>query len=461
MWNFLEVVGGTCILAWILFVWRPNAGKILSASRWMILSWGVLYLVHCFSPITFSLMKTTWRVWLYSIIWVGVFVFADNVRITFGSGTRHRFLSPQRLFFPVRILRGCAWLSIAGAALLLYHSGDAVMSSNASSVIANLRNIQLGGDDSGLLKTIATLLACSGLVVALIEVCQAILASTSISVRAGASLLAYLGVTILTGGRPGFVLASVSLFVAIVASILLTGREFVTFRKVVVSGALIACISIGYIMFVVSTRTVGFIGGMDNKIAAVNGLISTELDPNFRESLRSFGAIGDTIIEGFYYLGTQFGGMDYSLQHFDGPFGDGLTEIPFITRRLESVSGIAIMDPVFDAHNRMFERIGVFPHFFETAAESTFLDFGTFLSIPFVFACGVLSRRGRTRALQSRTAFSISMQALICSGAAWTIIMSPFQEQSWAFPLLWFLLIEAAQRVRDFGLGEHRAYCSC
>lgn len=447
MWNLLGVLCGTAALAWLLFVRRSSACKILSASRWMVFSWGILLLVHCFSPITFYSLSVSWRVWIYSAAWVGTFAFADNVKFTFGITADSEIVPQKTVGYSTTSVRVCTLLAVLGGILLVYVNRDTLIASNANSVVAELRNSQLGGDDSSLLKTVATLLACGGLPVALLELCHAIRNQANISVRAGLGLLSYLVVTMSIGGRPGFVLATLSVFIAALSSVLLTGSGFAKFRKILVAGCLLAVISIGYIMFVVSTRTIGFTGGMDNKIELVNGLIATDLDPTFRESLRPLGSIGDTVIESFYYFGTQFEGLDYSLRHFGGPFGSGFTELPYLTRRVESTLGVAIIDPVFEAHNHMYEEINIFPHFFETAAESTYLDFGAVLSLPVVFLCGTLCRKARIRALHSGEATDIALQAILCSGAAWTIIISPFEEESWAFPLIWFLCIYAAVRI--------------
>ena len=286
--------------------------------------------------------------------------------------------------------------------MLIYTHRQAASSADSESVMSQLRDTQLEGDGMGILGTVATVLACCGLVVALVETCRAVRDQRGIPLRAWFSLAAYLGVTILTGGRPGFVLGTLSLCIVAIASIQLSGLGFARFRKTLLAGGVVALASTGYIVFVVSTRTVGFAGDMDTKIAFVNSLLGSSLDPQFRESLRPYGVIGDTVIESFYYLGPQFEGLDYAMQHYEGPHGGGLTEFPYLTRRIENLSGTKILDPINEAYNEMFEKIGIFPHFFATAAQNTSLDFGPYLSIPFVFLCGALSQRARLRALLER-----------------------------------------------------------
>lgn len=453
MWNFLGVVCGTVIFAWALFIRRPSAGKMLSASRWMLFSWGMLFLVYCFSPITFLVLSVSWRVWAFSAVWVGSFVLADNVHFTL-------FVKSQSARAPLRAvtctatnMRLCAMLAAVGALLLVYTHRQSLISGDSGSLMAQLRETQLQGEDLGVLTTVATVLACGGLPVVLVEASRAVQDQSKIQLRGWIGLLAYFVVTIITGGRPGFVLGALSLVIAVISSVKLSVLGFVRFRNILIVGVLVTITSIGYIVYVVSTRTIGYTGDMDSKITLVNSLLATDLDPGFRDSLKPFGVFGDTVVEVFYYLGTQFPGLDFALRHFRGPYGAGLHEVPYIARRLESISGTAILDPVVDAHNRMFEKIGVFPHFFDTAAGSTLRDFGVVLSFPFVFLSGVLSRRARYRALLSREPFSIALQALICTGAAWTIIMSPWEEQSWAFPLMWFISIYVAHRVAAFLQG--------
>jgi len=450
MWNVLGVLCGTVILAWALFIRRPSARKILSASRWMLLSWGVLFLVHCLSPITFYVLSVSWRAWAFSAVWVGTFVLADNIHFTFYTRPKPVPVAQQAVECSVRSMRVCAAFAVAGALLLAYTHRTAYTSDNSISLITQLRNAQVSGQDSGLLNTIASALACGGLPVTLIEVCRAVVKRSTIPLRGGFSLIAYLAVTIITGGRPGFILGTLSIIVALSASIYCSGLKFARFRKILVAGCLITVTSICGMIYVTSSRTSGFTGDTDRKIELLNRLLATDIDPGFRDSLRPFGVFGDSVIEMFYCLGTQFASIDSTLRYYQGPYGFGLVDLPFLTRRLESISGIVLAEPLNDANNRMFEKIGVWPHFFTSAAALTVEDFGVVLSIPFVFLCGVLSWQARFRALQSQTPFSIALQALICSGAAWTIIMSPSDEQTWAFPLMWFILIYVVHRITAF-----------
>ena len=119
----------------------------------------------------------------------------------------------------------------------------------------------------------------------------------------------------------------------------------------------------------------------------------------------------------------------------------GGLEFAVFARRVENLFGIQILDPADKSDEAMFARVGFNPHFFRTAVHSTFTDFGLVMGILFVFLCGALSRRARIRALQSKEPFSIALQALICSGATFTVISSPFEEGTFFFPLLWFIAI--------------------
>jgi hypothetical protein len=447
MSNLLIVLVGTGVLMWVFLLQRPSPSKMLTASRWMLLAWGMLLLVHLTSPITFIVLHVSTSTWIYMGIWVAAFCLADNIGFKFRSTPRAVSVRRSPTEISSNAMRICATIAFIGACLLVFSHREA-LDSDAASLTAALRNTQLG-DDSGLLKTVATILACLGLPVALIEICRSVRDQTNVPIRAGVGLISYLSVTFISGGRPGFVMATVSVLIAMVSSVYLSGLGFAKFRKTILIGGAVATVSAGYIMFVVSTRSVGYKGDMDNKIRAVNLLFRSDLDPTFRESVRPMGIIGDTVIESYYYLGTQFPGLDYVLHNYKGPFGGGLTQVPYLTRRIESLFGVRILDPIDTAHNHILEKIGVFPHYFETGAEDTILDFGVFLSIPFVFFCGALSRRARIAALQSRSPVLIALQALICCGAAWTIIFSPFDEQSWSFPLLWFIGIRTFISVRS------------
>jgi hypothetical protein len=442
MWNLLAVLSGSIILAWLLFLRRPGAEKVLSASRWMLLAWGFLTLVHFASPIHYQTLRLSLSTWLYCGLWVGCFVLADNVRFTFGAKSMPMRSSAQCAKCPERMMQVLVLVAVVGAVLLIHIRMQTVASSDLASLLSDLRDTQIGGSDSGLAKTVATVLACLGLVVALIDTSNAVRTQCRPPLRAGIALLAYFAVTVSTGGRPGIVLGTVSLFVTVIASVYLAELGFAKFRALLVIGAVVVVTAFGYMMVVVSTRTNGWTGGMDNKVTVMNMMWASELEPGFRESLQRVGVVGDTVVESFYYISPQLYGLDHALHNYLGPFGMGGAQFPVIARRVESLFGIEILDPLNESDTRIFDRVGVSPHFFRTAVHTTFVDFGALLSVPFVFVCGVLTRRARLRALQSRAPFYVAFQALICCGVAWTIIYSPFAEQSWSFPLMWFVFIE-------------------
>ena len=445
MGNFIAVICGSGILIWVLFVRRPSARKILSASRWMLFTWGLLALVHAASPIRYLTFKLSLSTWLYCGVWIGTFLLGDNVRFSFFSDNSSS--KPRSFEEPSSSTIGviCV-LALVGMIMLAYQSRAAVNDDEA--LLAALRNTQLEGTDDGMFKTLATILACSGLVVALTDTSAAILRRSRPPLRALLGLISYLSVTFFTAGRPGVVLGALSVFTAVLASGYLTGAGRRAMRLVIITGVLIFAIGGAYIAAVVSTRTSGWAGGMDNKIDVMNLMEGSDLKPEFRDSLRPAGVLGDTIIESFYYLSPQLYGLEYADDHYHGPLGWGAMEFPYIARRIESISSSRIFEEIIDADARTYEDVGVSPHFFQTAVRTTNLDFGRILGLCFVFLCGVLSRRSRSRALETHSPFAIGCQALLCSGAAWTIIFSPFSEQSWSFPLLWFITI---QFVLEYG----------
>jgi hypothetical protein len=441
MLNFLVVLFGGATITWLLFVRRPSARKILSASRWMLFAWGLLILVHIASPIRYLTFRLSLSTWLYCGLWLGAFLLADNVRFSiFSNGTPNR---PRHCEEPSSRAMGMICLLAFVGMLVLAYQGRTVTSADEA-LLAALRDAQLEGAEGGFLKTLATVLACSGLVVALTDISGAILRKSRIPLRALIGLLSYLSVTLFTAGRPGIVLGTLSVFTVVVASNYLSGTGRRNLKPMIITAVLLAAIGGGYIAAVVSTRTTGWVGGMDNKIELMNSMEDSALESGFRESLRPAGVLGDTIVESFYYLSPQLYGLEFSIDHYRGPLGWGAIEFPYIARRLEGDPGSGIFELITDADSRTFEDAGVSPHFFQTAVRTTSLDFGHVLGLCFVFLCGVLSRRSRLRALQTRSPFAIGCQALLCSGAAWSIILSPFAEQSWSFPLLWFVGIQFA-----------------
>lgn len=461
MVNLIGVVGGTTVLAWALFLSHPNAKKTLSASRWMILAWGALFLVHVFSPITYLVYELSPKTIIYALLWIGLFVLGDIVGANrYGSLSKRQKLQvlvwwqrlPKR-----RLVTAVAFISILGAMYLLL----SVRNLSSLTDLAQLRQLQVTGEQSGLGKTVATFLASGGLVAFGIELSSAILLDRRIRPVAWIALLAYFAIYYLSAGRSGMVLGGLMIMAVMFGSLQIRRGHYRFTRHLFAAFGILLLLIFAYIAFVVTTRASGWAGTMDNKIMYLNVLQQSELDSSFRESLRPLGSAGDAVIEMFYYLSPQLYGFEHGIEQYKGALGLGAVQFPYITRRVEHLFGVAILHPIIEADQIAFERFDLAPNFFRTALHTTFLDFGLVGGLVFSTINGFLAGRVRRTTLRLRSPLWITLQGLICAGAAWTVIFSPYVEQGWAFPLILILTTIFLCRLNVIstchGFGIHSA----
>lgn len=439
MMNLILVAGGTTALVWVLFFLHPNARKTLSASRWMILAWGALLLVHIFSPITYHVYELSATTVIYALLWIGLFVLGDIVGANRLGGPSRALRLPVFVWWQKlpqrRLVTAVTFLSILGIIYLT------LSSRGLSSVtdLAQLRQIQVTGAQSGLGKTVATILAAGGLIAYGIELSTAILTNRRIRPIAWIALMAYFAMYYLSAGRSGMVLGGLTILTVMLSSLQIRRGRYRFARHLFAAFGILLLLIFAYVTLIVTTRTNGWAGTMDNKIMYINVLQHSELDTSFRESLRPLGSAGDTVIEVFFYLAPQLYGFEHSVDQYSGPMGFGTVQFPYVTRRLEQLFGIDLLQPIIDADQMSYEKFDLAPNFFRTALHTTFLDFGLLGGLIFSIINGFLAGRVRRTALRLRSPLWITLQGLICAGAAWTIIFSPYVEQGWAFPLILIL----------------------
>lgn len=444
MVNFLAVIVGLMILVGLLLIRKPKSEKTLAAWRWMVCAWGLLMLVHLFSPIQYQAFSLSISTILYCALWVGVFVVGDE--LGYRSSGSLSLPSRQTMVFTstaytYRLTKNLTVLSLIGLAILGISVGAGSIFSGGLD-LATLREAQLTGANEGIVKTIATFLTTVGLVAFTLDLGHALLTNSGFRKFSLMGFGAYLCIYILVGGRSGWILGGGSILVIFVASRQFLRRRYTHNKQLVALLLLVALAGSSYIALVVTTRTQGWYGNMDDKIVYQSILGQSYLDENFRESLRPFGPAGDVIIEVFYYLSPQLYGLEYSLHNYQGNWGWSLIQFPYVARRIEQALGVNWIQDINDADEAPFRQLNLAPNFFRTAAHSTFLDFGPILGFLFVLVCGFLAGRTRSNAIHNPTPITIALQALICPGAAWTIIFSPFIELGWAFPIMWLLILK-------------------
>jgi hypothetical protein len=452
------LLAGTALLAFVLFVRAPQPDAIQSSWRWMIFAWGIFTLFALTSPVTYDRMAASpWTI-VYLGLWVLAFVLGDRWAYRRGEeihpvvpgapvpasaspraedgamegATAHR--RGELLLFRILIA-----LSIAGAGGFIYVMLSAV-DRDAGALLAELRQLLVDGEIASPGATALQLLASAGLPVALILIADAIRQGRPVPLLAWFGILASESIYMTTAGRQGLAFASFASIVTVVASFAQRTTPYLHRRSLF--GPLVAVLLVfaGYFVYNVATRgTVD--GDMDAKLEMIERVYGAYVDPEFRESVRPLGSLGDTACELYLYLGTQLPGLTALLREYRPGPDLGLGLVPFFTRRLESLTGLALLEPIYEGQKEVFINMGMPGNFYLTAAGSTFESFGGVGALLVVWAVGALCGWHRRRVQASPIGRVLAIQALLCAGAMFTIIYWPTIEAGFSFPLLWLLVL--------------------
>lgn len=471
MIQLVIVLAGSLLLLHVLFVRARNPDAILSPWRWMLSTWGALTLFAFTSPVTYDRMKTSTGTIVYLVAWVAAFVLGDvwgsrwtTAADVDGPGpetpgdpqagaedarAEGRPAGAEEPTLGERGFRLLIAISVIGATGFAYLMLSAVGSYEQNELLAELRALQIAGEVVSPGATVLQVMAFAGLPAALIAMVDAIRHDRPVSLLAWVGILASASVYMTTAGRQGLVITSMAAISALVAAFAFRRADRPYPFKWRMFGPLLAVLVLfgGYFIFNVMTRSTEG-GNMDTKLEMIERVYGAYVDSGFRESVRPLGSFGDTLCELYLYLGTQLPGLTALLRDYAAPVDLGLGLVPQFTRRIEWLFGVDLLDPLYEAQKNVFLNLGMPGNFYLTAAGSTFEAFGRWAALVMVWAGGVFSGWYRARVLRRTSGARVALLAMLCSGAAFTIIYTPTVEAGWVFPVMWLVVIPPL-----FGLG--------
>jgi len=443
--SVLTVLGGQALLVYLLFL-RPGGVRPASAAwRWMVMAWGSLALTSLTTPIRIERLSLSGSTAVYVTLWILCFTYGDHLGYRYGQLPEGTPSDAQ----PVEegMARLSNWLLLAsglGAIGFGHLMLSEVDSFEAAGVLAELRQIQLETDQGGL-RTVYQVLAFAGLPASLVLVARSLRQDLPVPLHAWTGVLFSISIYFLSAGRQGIAISSIALIVTIVGQAGRRPTPYAHVRSIALPLLAVFGLFVGYFAYNVSTRSTGG-GTMDDKLAMIERVYGIYVSESFRTSIAPLGSLGDTFTELYGYFGTQLPGLSASLEGYRGGHDLGLVLIPYVSRRLEWLTGLDVLGPASAAQQEVFANLGIPGNFFQSAVQSTFQSFGRWGALVFIFACGYLAGKTRRRLEHDPAASRVVLQAMICSGAAFTIVFSPTQENGWAFPVLWLLVMPALAR---------------
>ncbi len=435
MINIIIVFVVLIVLVWLLFVRGEGKCKLLSPLRWLLVAWGVLVCVTFATPISFNTYKLTWEALGYATLWVAAFAYGERL----GEKAKH-FLPKAYQGLSPFMDHGLIGLAGIGCIILIIGNWSTLQEVIANPFAIAMRREYFAQEGSSLVTTIGTFLAMGGVIPALREIASAILRNRPVRALSYIGIGEYLLVYILGAGRQGFALLAVAVLALCSACLSLRGFRYKHWKVGALCGSLIVLAAVGYNIFIITYRSTGMTGSVEWKMDYQNGLYDATLDPDFRDFALNTGAFGAASTEAFYYLSPQLYGLGYTLENYRGQYSWGALQFPYFARRIEQLTKQSITMGISDRYDDLYNSGGLFWHFFRTAAEDCFMDFGMFGGIIFTLICGIFAGRSYGAASKYLTAELIAEVSYICAGSAFTVNFSPFCELGFAFPVMWICI---------------------
>jgi len=396
------------------------------------MGWIMLFAVTIATPIHFFSYRLRGTTILFCVLWVGVFVLGNVLgNITF---PRSRVYKRRRA--PIGRMRLLSFVGFFGMAWLIYNNRYFLSKTVDDPYAVAIQRFEYSSG-SNIWNTLAIFVALVGAIIACREIVGAVIEKRTVRIAAYLGMADYLVVYVVGAGRQGFLLLGIAISVSLFASLQFVRFDYPPWRKLLFPLLLMALLAIGYNSFIITFRSTGFTGNMVVKMQKQDILYDSAVSGEFKGFVETTGVFGSLIAESFYYFSPQLYGLDYTLHGFKGENALGAYEFPYIYRRLDDMFGENSVDTASGNLDELYENRGLFHHFFRTAVEDVYIDFGLIPGLAFVLVCGLGCGLAHRAAVEQFTPENVCLVALLCAGSFFTIIFSPFSENGFAFPLIW------------------------
>lgn len=410
----------------VSFVLRHvSSGQILRIRLWIIISFSFLLLTHFFSGFVYR-VGSTLDILPYVFLCLFLLISGEGI----GYNAKIKSLKPLGVV-SVKLL---SRVSLMGAVLVTF---DYL---RLNTIVIGMRIEDFKVSSIGVLGTI---MCSGGIVVWLFSLCRFLIFKESIPIRAYLSLISYVIVGFLAGGRQAFLFLFLSSFILYVWSKKYSKENFiqkVKKRKAPIGLYVIILLVFAYFSTISAVRTQIF--DIDNKIGLFESLGVSRLSDDSREVVRSLGPLSEMYLEGLFYYSHELPRLDILFDNYDYPPLLGLAQFQYISRRIEWLTG-PVVDDYWKAVEYAVEvKTGFYSHTWGTFIASYIHDYGRIGTPIMCLITGLLAGFFSKNSLKSTFELSTIRQSLVCAAAIFSIQFSPFFDMLWFVSLMFITLFE-------------------
>ena len=418
------------IIIFLFFVIRRVKGlkfeSLLRIDFWMRIGFLFLLVTYLFSGYHYNYDVSIETV-LYVLIAISLFSIGNKTGLSINNISITQFFSLR--------IKAISIIALVGALI-------------ATVEFFRLNTIVLGAriedQKTSIISVFGTLLTAFGIICWLYEVYHFVYNKRSIDIYGYLSLLSYISVGVISGGRQ-----AILLLILETALVVLFAKKYSRIRPATIKrgkkvkgifvGIIIAAALVVYLMAVSVVRSQ--IESTDQKVIIMESMAGGKVDEQVVDVADKLGPFSSMYIEALFYYSHEFPRLSIMVDKYDFPPILGLCQFHYIGRRLSSITEPIIIEQDKYAE-KIVEQAGMYYHTWGTFLNGFIIDYGKIGSLFMLFIFGILGGVYTKNSRKKDNCTCIIRQSIACGGGLFTIQFSPFYDMLWFVSLCFLVFVK-------------------
>jgi oligosaccharide repeat unit polymerase len=397
--------------------------NVLRPSFWLVVIYSFLLITHFFAGIRYH-SGDIYRILPYFLLCIILLVMGERVGRTIK-------LRRWAIDFKVK-LKSLGLISIIGSIIFIFD----ILRSNQINFGTRIEDFNVS-----IVGVVGNAMSSLGIIVWLSSLYYYRINKIRIPAISYISVIGFVAGTVLSAGRQVLFMVIISSVVLLIWSAVKRKelrnepQELPVKKAPTPWGIYIILMLFGcYFMFISAIRSGIF--DIDNKIDSQEKFFNATVSAETKNTIHSIGGLADIYLEFSYYYSHELTHLDLLYQYYDYPPTLGLSQMPYIERRLEWLVGDQNDKVESEVEVALENKGGTSAHTWGTFVADYIVDFGR-IGAP--FAClttGILMGALFRKFKSDENPLTVIRQVIICTGVIFSIQYSPISELAYFIPLM-------------------------